>query len=367
MARRGCRRASPRALDHRQRSRLAAVWPSRRAIARDHVEAMLEHGGVHGLRGARKHIGWYLARAAALAGRRAVKAWRRRLCTNENAREVLDGLAAFYARATVAEMPAGEWPHERRRGCPRPHRSPSAPRRHIEYDLLLAALPHPILVLGDDDRVLYANAAAESFFSLSQGMLKRQTLPDIIAFSSPLAALVAPGAAHRRHRQRIRRRRRPAAQRRQPRGRRVRRRAARQPRPDRADAAAALDGADDRAPAHAPRRRALGVRHGAGAGARDQEPAVRHPRRRPAARARPQGRGPRADPADLHRDRPHPQSGRPHGGVRRRAPAQHRAGQHPLRARPREAAGRDPALPRTSRSTSSSIPRCRRWPATATS
>ena len=63
-------------------------------------------------------------------------------------------------------------------------------RRHIEYDLLLAALPHPILVLGDDDRVLYANAAAESFFSLSQGMLKRQTLPDIIAFSSPLGALV---------------------------------------------------------------------------------------------------------------------------------------------------------------------------------
>ena len=45
-------------------------------------------------------------------------------------------------------------------------------------------------MLGDDDRVVYANAAAESFFSLSQGMLKRQTLPDIIAFSSPLAALV---------------------------------------------------------------------------------------------------------------------------------------------------------------------------------
>jgi two-component system nitrogen regulation sensor histidine kinase GlnL len=64
------------------------------------------------------------------------------------------------------------------------------PRRHIEHDLLLSALPHPILVLAEDDRVLYANAAAESFFSLSQGMLKRQKLPDIIAFSSPLGALV---------------------------------------------------------------------------------------------------------------------------------------------------------------------------------
>jgi len=63
-------------------------------------------------------------------------------------------------------------------------------RRHIEHDLLLAALPHPILVLGEDDRVLYANLAAETFFSLSHGMLKRQKLPDIIAFSSPLGALV---------------------------------------------------------------------------------------------------------------------------------------------------------------------------------
>jgi two-component system nitrogen regulation sensor histidine kinase GlnL len=66
----------------------------------------------------------------------------------------------------------------------------ATPRRHIEHDLLLAALPHPILVLGEDDRVLYANAAAESFFSLSQGVLKRQKLADIIAFSSPLGALV---------------------------------------------------------------------------------------------------------------------------------------------------------------------------------
>ena len=63
-------------------------------------------------------------------------------------------------------------------------------RRHIEHDVLLSVLPHPILVLADDDRVVYANAAAESFFSLSQGVLKRQTLPDIIAFSSPLSALV---------------------------------------------------------------------------------------------------------------------------------------------------------------------------------
>jgi two-component system, NtrC family, nitrogen regulation sensor histidine kinase GlnL len=71
-----------------------------------------------------------------------------------------------------------------------PRTSATTQRRHIEHDLLLAALPHPVLVLGDDDRVLYANLAAETFFSLSHGMLKRQTLPDIVAFSSPLGALV---------------------------------------------------------------------------------------------------------------------------------------------------------------------------------
>ena len=69
-------------------------------------------------------------------------------------------------------------------------RAPPIQRRHIEYDLLLAALPHAVLVLGEDDRVLYANAAAESFFSLSQAMLKRQKLPELIAFASPLGALV---------------------------------------------------------------------------------------------------------------------------------------------------------------------------------
>jgi two-component system nitrogen regulation sensor histidine kinase GlnL len=63
--------------------------------------------------------------------------------------------------------------------------------RPIEHELLLAALPHPILLLGANDRLVYANAAAETFFSLSLGMLKRLTLSDIIAFSSPLAALVA--------------------------------------------------------------------------------------------------------------------------------------------------------------------------------
>jgi two-component system, NtrC family, nitrogen regulation sensor histidine kinase GlnL len=66
----------------------------------------------------------------------------------------------------------------------------SPQRRHIEHDLLLAALPHPILVIGEDDRIVYANPAAEIFTSCSQPVLKRQRLSEIVAFGCPLVALV---------------------------------------------------------------------------------------------------------------------------------------------------------------------------------
>jgi tRNA-dihydrouridine synthase len=69
-----------------------------RDIARAHVESMLaHHGATHGLRGARKHIGWYLQSSGKPEG--IVKAWRRRLCTSEDARAVLAGLDEFYDAA----------------------------------------------------------------------------------------------------------------------------------------------------------------------------------------------------------------------------------------------------------------------------
>jgi two-component system nitrogen regulation sensor histidine kinase GlnL len=64
------------------------------------------------------------------------------------------------------------------------------PRRHVAHDLLLAALPHPILVLAEDGRIIYANTAAEVFFEASQALLKRQRLEEIVAFGCPLTALV---------------------------------------------------------------------------------------------------------------------------------------------------------------------------------
>jgi two-component system, NtrC family, nitrogen regulation sensor histidine kinase GlnL len=67
---------------------------------------------------------------------------------------------------------------------------PAAVRRPVEHDLLLSVLPHPVLVIGDDERVLYANAAAETFFDISLAMLKRKTLTDVLHTGSPLVALV---------------------------------------------------------------------------------------------------------------------------------------------------------------------------------
>jgi hypothetical protein len=61
---------------------------------------------MHGLRAARKHIGWYLSSGAGSSPVLAehTKTWRRHLCTNDNAREVLGGLTACYAEmAEISE------------------------------------------------------------------------------------------------------------------------------------------------------------------------------------------------------------------------------------------------------------------------
>lgn len=67
---------------------------------------------------------------------------------------------------------------------------PSLARRHVAHDLLLAALPHPILVLAEDERVIYANPAAEVFFESSQALLKRMRIEEFLAFGCPLVELV---------------------------------------------------------------------------------------------------------------------------------------------------------------------------------
>jgi len=67
--------------------------------------------------------------------------------------------------------------------------SSSAGRRPVEHDMLLASLPHPILVIAEDERVVYANTATEIFFETSQARLKLQTIEEIVGFGCPLVAL----------------------------------------------------------------------------------------------------------------------------------------------------------------------------------
>ncbi|KUO55230.1 MAG: PAS domain-containing sensor histidine kinase [Alphaproteobacteria bacterium BRH_c36] len=60
----------------------------------------------------------------------------------------------------------------------------------IGHEQLLNALPHPVLVIAKDNAFVYANVAAEAFFSTSVAMLRRIRLDDVIAFGCPLLSLI---------------------------------------------------------------------------------------------------------------------------------------------------------------------------------
>jgi two-component system, NtrC family, nitrogen regulation sensor histidine kinase GlnL len=57
-------------------------------------------------------------------------------------------------------------------------------------DLLINALPLPVLAIGADGSILHANIAAEAFLDLSLRVMQRQKLSDIVPFGSPIAGLV---------------------------------------------------------------------------------------------------------------------------------------------------------------------------------
>jgi two-component system nitrogen regulation sensor histidine kinase GlnL len=54
----------------------------------------------------------------------------------------------------------------------------------------LNVLPMPVVVIGEGHGIVYANTAAEDFFQSSAVVLKRQRIDDLIAFGSPVLALV---------------------------------------------------------------------------------------------------------------------------------------------------------------------------------
>ncbi len=57
-------------------------------------------------------------------------------------------------------------------------------------DLIVNALPLPVLTIGEGGEILHANAAAEAFFDHSLRVLQRQKLADLIPFGSPVVSLV---------------------------------------------------------------------------------------------------------------------------------------------------------------------------------
>ena len=71
----------------------------------------------------------------------------------------------------------------------RPSSTKNTGAAHLALNLL-DSLPHPVLLIGDDDTIEYANAAAEDFFQVSFALLRRHSLGDLVTFGSPLLALV---------------------------------------------------------------------------------------------------------------------------------------------------------------------------------
>jgi two-component system nitrogen regulation sensor histidine kinase GlnL len=60
----------------------------------------------------------------------------------------------------------------------------------ISAEAVLNALPHPVIIVGGDGKVVDANVAAEAFFEFSAVLLRRHRLRDLVPFGSPLLALV---------------------------------------------------------------------------------------------------------------------------------------------------------------------------------
>ena len=57
-------------------------------------------------------------------------------------------------------------------------------------EAVLNALPHAVVVIGPDAKIIDANVAAEDFFDISVMMLRRHSLRDLVPFGSPLLALI---------------------------------------------------------------------------------------------------------------------------------------------------------------------------------
>lgn len=63
--------------------------------------------------------------------------------------------------------------------------APEAPVLPPDYRLILDALPNPVVVLDQQDRLVAVNTAAEDFFQASSAVLLRHKFAELVPFSSP--------------------------------------------------------------------------------------------------------------------------------------------------------------------------------------
>lgn len=74
---------------------------------------------------------------------------------------------------------------------------PGARVRFTGHDgLIVDALPHPVLIISSDNRIIKVNAAAEIFFETGASVMRRGKLADYLPFGSPVADLVEQVREH---------------------------------------------------------------------------------------------------------------------------------------------------------------------------
>lgn len=63
--------------------------------------------------------------------------------------------------------------------------------KSVEHENILSSLPHPVLVVGEDNQVAYSNEAAQHFFQYSGNSFAKLGIGDVLPFGSPVIALVS--------------------------------------------------------------------------------------------------------------------------------------------------------------------------------
>ena len=73
-----------------------------------------------------------------------------------------------------------------------PRSTPTPPERSTAemHALLLESLPHAVILLDDGDKIAFANPSAEQFFGISDAVLRRQKISDLVTFGCPLLSLI---------------------------------------------------------------------------------------------------------------------------------------------------------------------------------